>query len=86
MDAYIEWKNELKFTDSYYEQRIDHVRPGIKIGNFYLEGGYFSEGDFSTEAGYKFKLTPNLEIKGKWEGTKDQDFKHKLETEVRWNF
>ena len=83
---YIEWKNEIKYVNSEYVQTINHVRPGVKVGNFYLEGGYFSEGDFSTEAGYKFRITPNLQLKGKWEGTVDEEFKHKLETELRWTF
>lgn len=83
---YLEWKNEIKYTNSAYKQTINHLRPGIKLGNFYFEGGYFSEGDFSAEAGYKFKLGPNLLLKGKWEGTQDDNLKHKLETEVRWTF
>ena len=86
MDAYVEYKNEIKYQDQAYKQTIHHVRPGVKLGNFDFEGGYFSEGDFGAEAGYKFKLGPNLQLKGKWEGTKDDSLKHKLETEVRWTF
>ena len=86
MDYYVEYKNELKYQDSTYKQDIHHLRPGVKLGNFYFEGGYFSEGDFGAEAGYKFKLGPNLLLKGKWEGTKSDSLKHKLETEVRWTF
>ena len=86
MDAYVEYKNEIKYQDQAYKQTIHHVRPGVKLGNFYFEGGYFSEGDFGAEAGYKFKLGPNLQLKGKWEGPKDDSLKHKLETEVRWTF
>lgn len=86
MDAYVEYKNEIKYQDQTYKQSIHHLRPGVKLGNFYFEGGYFSEGDYGAEAGYKFKLGPNLQLKGKWEGTKDDKLKHKLETEVRWTF
>jgi len=82
MDAYIEYKNEIKYTDN---KSIHHLRPGVKLGNFYFEGGYFSEGDYGVEAGYKFTLE-NFQIKGKWEGTSDDQLKHKLETEIRFTF
>jgi len=85
MDAYVEYKNEIKFVDQARSAIIHHVRPGIKYGNVYFEAGTYSEGDYGIEAGYKVKFK-NILLKGKWEGLKDDTLKHKLETEIRFTW
>lgn len=84
---YLEWKNELKYSNSAYEKTVNHLRPGVKFKNFYWEGGYVSDGKFGAETGYKFQFD-SLTVKGKWEGisSNDDTLKHKLETEVRFTF
>ena len=84
-DPYIEVKNELKYRDSLYEQAINHIRIGYKgKRNFYVEAGPRTDGT-SAELGYKFNKG-NFTFKGKWEGSKTEDLKHKVETEVRYTF
>jgi hypothetical protein len=77
---YIEYKNEYKFLS---KEDIHHLRFGYKTEkNFYIEAGPRTEG-YSSELGYKIKRG-SFTFKGKWEGSKTEDFKHKLETEVRY--
>ncbi len=77
---YIEYKNEYKFLS---KEDIHHLRLGYKTEkNFYIEAGPRTEG-YSSELGYKIKRG-SFTFKGKWEGSKTEDFKHKLETEVRY--
>jgi len=92
-DPYVEYKNELKFSDKNYldEETVNHLRFGYLMGesnkNIYLEAGPRTDG-WSSEAGYKLGKGP-LTFKGKWEGSKIDDidpFDHKLETEIRFTW
>ena len=82
---YVEYKNELKYRDTNFREDIHHFRVGYKTEkNFYVEAGPRSDG-YSSELGYKIKQGP-LTFKGKWEGSKTDDFDHKLETEIRYSW
>lgn len=87
---YVEYKSELRFTDTRYDATADTLRFGLKFDKWYAELGAttstFGTG-LSTEIGYKFKLAKRWELKGKWEGGDVNPlFKSKLETEVRYYF
>ena len=79
---YLEWKNTQAYVNEQHIASANYIRPGVKYKNFYIEGGYTDIGDFSYEAGYKFKFD-RLQLKGKWEAI---DTRGKLETEVRFTF
>ena len=82
---YVEYKNELKFKDRYCEKEIHHIRLGYQTKkNFYFEAGPRT-GGFSSEVGYKVKRGA-FTFKGKWEGSRTEDFKHKVQTEVRYTW
>jgi len=82
-NPYIEYKNELKYTDSTYKKTISHIRLGYKTkNNFYFEAGKRTEGT-SGEIGYKIKRK-NWVLKGKWEASHTDALDHKLETEIRY--
>lgn len=81
---YAEYKNELKFKNTHYSKDIHHLRLGYAFEKFYVEAGPRTDG-YASEVGYKLKKGP-LIFKGKWEGSKTNDFDHKLETEVRYTW
>jgi hypothetical protein len=82
---YIEWKNEVKYTDSHYDKTINYFRAGMKFENdTYFEFGPMTDGE-SFETGYKWK-DENWKFKMKWEGKNTESLKHKVETEIRYTF
>ena len=81
---YVEYKNELKFKNTHYSEDLHSFRLGYGFQKFYLEAGPRTDG-YASEVGYKFTKGP-LTFKGKWEGSKTDDFDHKLETEVRYTW
>ena len=43
---YLEWKNEVKYTDSHYDKTINYFRTGIKFENdTYFEFGPMTDGE-----------------------------------------
>jgi len=51
---YLEWKNELKYSNSAYEKTVNHLRPGVKFKNFYWEGGDTLKHKLETEVRFTF--------------------------------
>ena len=93
LTPYVEYKNELKYKGSEFQDDIHHVRFGAQVGRFYGEIGPMSSDlgiGTSGEVGYKFKFNDRVTLKGKWEGTHNDrngpDLHHKLETELRVTF
>ena len=81
---YVEWKNEQKYIYSSHDKSVNHFRAGIRFKNTYFELGPMTDGE-SFETGYKFK-NRNWKFKMKWEGKNTTSLKHKVETEIRYNF
>ena len=81
---YLEWKNEIKYTDSHYDKTVDYFRAGMKWKNTYIELGPMTGGE-SFETGYKWK-DENWKFNIKWEGKNTASLKHKVETEIRYTF
>ena len=81
---YVEWKNEQKYIDSSHDKSVNYFRAGIRFKNTYFELGPMTDGE-SFETGYKFK-NRNWKFKMKWEGKNTTSLKHKVETEIRYNF
>ena len=93
LTPYIEYKNELKYKGSEFQDDIHHLRFGAQLGKVYAEIGPMSSDlgtGTSAEVGYKWKFTDRWIIKGKWEATNQDrngpDLNHKLETELRVTF
>lgn len=85
---YTEYKNEWNVTDAWnYKSTQQFLRFGIEFDKWYAEVGPMYSGagelNYSSEVGYKFKITDRLQLKGKFE-TKDAG--SKLETEFRYYF
>ena len=78
---YIEYKNSWNIPE---RKDVHNLRLGYKTEkNFYGEIGPRSNG-YAAETGYKIKKGA-FTFKGKWEGSKTDEFKHKLETEIRYD-
>ena len=89
-DTYIEIKSETKFNDQMHRgDTTNHTRIGFEkktdFGKVYVEGGHMTDGH-SFEAGYKYRMSEHLTIKGKFEGKDSSQLKSKLETEFRYTF
>jgi hypothetical protein len=94
--AYVVYENDVAFDkfDSLgsFDDTVGTLRLGTTLleDKVYVEYGKFGTGlDFNTgesaEAGYKVNFG-NFQIKGKVESTNVEDWSHKLETEVKYNF
>ena len=81
---YVEWKWEQKYINSLHDKTVNHLRAGMRFGNAYIEAGPMTDGE-SFETGVKFK-NRNWKFKMKWEGKNTTSLKHKVETEIRYNF
>tara|TARA_R100000234_G_C4909334_1_gene139145 strand:- start:103 stop:444 length:342 start_codon:yes stop_codon:yes gene_type:complete len=80
-DTYMEWKNKVKPNN----EPVHHLRMGHKFySGIYLEGGKRTDG-YSAELGYKYKFK-GITVKGKLESNKVDNWKHTLETKVRYTF
>ena len=87
---YMEYKHTAPFLDSNLlsEKITQDLRLGSKWDHFYFEAGdamIDGHHGLGWEGGYKFKAD-HWEFKGKWEGRDIDSMKHKVETEVRYNF
>lgn len=83
--AYLEYRNDLKFEDSEFGSGINYLRFGYKFdNNVYFDIGPRTDG-VSAELGYKYNFLTDWVIKGKWEGSEVDDLNHKLETELRYS-
>ena len=84
--SYIEYKNELKFINSEFDKRVDHLRIGYRFENdAYFEIGPRTDG-VSGEVGYKYEFSDAWSWKGKWEANETLGFQHKIEAEIRYRF
>ena len=95
VEYYTGYKNTLQFDDFDYVDNtaINDLRVGVQGKYLYLEiGASEFDGEVGTgfEAGYKYRFTNNIEIKGEVEGRQIDTFEggvdSRLETEVRYFF
>lgn len=90
LKPYIEYKNELNYTNKDFNQDIHHFRFGVETGKFYGEIGRTTSIDGSGiggEVGYQFEFGKNLTLAGSWEGIRQNStLNHTLETKIRWTF